>query len=166
MSAHCTPSFGGRDDLWMSAPVKRRDAHSSWSFIRNDAQVMGRPVASPGPTYSKRSAKLHQLRSDARAIALSDVEGGVAVTAAALGVAEALINLLWEGCLDFRLAVSHDGEINFLYGDADEFFHIHIDEDGALSYYSLVAGDEQMGSNLTPSQFPQKALFGFVERNK
>lgn len=166
MNAHCLADFADGFDRWHVSPRAARSKDSGWLFTRLDSADVRRAFVAPGQTYSKRSAKLHQLRLDAAELGRADFEDTVAATQVALTAAETFINSLWEGCLDFELEMSHDGEINFIYGDANEFFHIHLDEEGSLSYYAVVGGQEQMGSRLDPASFPQKDLLSFIDRRK
>lgn len=159
MNAHClveAPEWS-----WGSPNRIKSD---SWARI--DASALRSRTYTPGRAYSKRSKKLNQLRLEAAKVGEVDFEDAFGVTSAAMASAEAFINNLWEGCLEFSLEISHDGEVNFLFGDSDEFFHIHIDEEGALSYYAHYSATEKMGSRLDPSQFPQAELLAFVDRRK
>ncbi|WIX23713.1 hypothetical protein PUV44_12280 [Xanthomonas arboricola pv. corylina] len=68
--------------------------------------------------------------------------------------------------MDFSLELSHDGEINFLYGEGHALFHIHIGEEGVLSYYSRANDAESFGDDLSASTFPHVLLQKFIEQAK
>jgi len=144
--------------------AKGWDFANAWKTIR--ANDTARRWTRPGPTYSKRSMKLAQLRADSASLGTSGFSETCPPTHATMRSAEAFINGLWEGCLDFDLEISYDGEVNFLYGNNSELFHIHIDEDGVLSYYAKSAQGEKFGDDLSAANFPNRDLLSFVDRNK
>lgn len=76
------------------------------------------------------------------------------------------VNNLPEACLDFRLAISMSGEINFFYGTEGDIFQILIDRTGMLSYYGMINGVEQGESDIESAQFPYMKLLSIVDRNK
>jgi hypothetical protein len=99
----------------------------------------------PCRSYFKRSEKLAELRNYAAALSKLDFDEVIPPSAIAMRAARAFINGLAEVRLDFKLEISHDGEINFLYGDEANLFHVHIDEYGILSYYARRDGSETFG---------------------
>ncbi|KRD77288.1 hypothetical protein ASE43_09030 [Lysobacter sp. Root983] len=87
-------------------------------------------------------------------------------TDAAAASAEAFINNLPDACLDFRIGISHDGEINFFFGPSTTPFQILIDPNGGISHYGKVGGKELFGSDQSPSEFDYFKVLRFVERKK
>jgi hypothetical protein len=85
-----------------------------------------------------------------------------APTTQAVAAAEVFINLLDNDCLDSRLAISHDGEINFFFSGSSGLFQVFIDDDGALSFYSKSQDAELAGDDLRPDQFPFHELQKFL----
>lgn len=166
MNAHCAVDFADGLERWDVAPKGKSKDLGSWSFARYDRLAAKRPITMPGVTYSRRSAHLAKLRAESQLAAAQGEDDFVPPTAAAMASAEGLINSLFEGCLDFSLALSHDGEINFLYGDDRELFHIHIDEEGSISFYAKRTEGELLVSDLDPAKFPHAELLKFADRRK
>jgi hypothetical protein len=167
MNALCYSEVADDLDRWDAKSFfspKGGDFAQGWKVPKGADSA--RRLLKPGQTYSKRSMKLAQLRSDAAALGKLDFEETTPPSAPAMRAAETFINGLWEGCLDFDLEVSHDGEINFLYGNNVELFHIHIDENGVLSFYCKRAEGETFGDDLSAGEFPNKNLLSFVDRQK
>lgn len=164
MNAHCHIEFFG--DYWGPADfgsAKVTDFDHGWKA----AKLTSSPHRlKPGRAYSKRSTRLAQLRSDVAALSKLNFEEVTPPSAMSMHAARTFINGLCEGCLDFDLEVSHDGEINFLYGEETELFHIHIDEYGTLSYYTKRDGHEMFGDDKCASEFPHQELLRFVDRRK
>ncbi|HXE09631.1 MAG TPA: hypothetical protein VN612_17135 [Acidobacteriaceae bacterium] len=167
MNARCYNEVVDDLDRWDTKSflsLRGGDFAQGWKIHKSADSV--RRLLKPGQTYSKRSMKLAQLRSDAAALGKLGFEETTPPSALAMRSAETLINGLWEGCLDFNLEVSHDGEINFLFGDHAELFHIHIDENGILSFYCKRAEGETFGDDMSAGEFPNKSLLSFVDRRK
>lgn len=167
MNARCYIEVADDLDRWDAKSffsLKGGDFAQGWKVPQSADSA--RRLLKPGQTYSKRSMKLAQLRSDAAALGKLDFEETTPPSALAMRAAETFINGLWEGCLDFDLEVSHDGEINFLYGNKVELFHIHIDENGILSFYCKRAEGETFGDDMSAEEFPNKNLLSFVDRRK
>lgn len=120
----------------------------------------------PSRAYSKRSAHIADLRANAEWSAKNSDDFIQAPSPAALLSAKSFINNLADGCLEFRLAISHSGEINFFFGEDEELFQILIDETGMLSYYAKTATEELGGSDIAPEKFHYLRLLQFVERKK
>jgi hypothetical protein len=166
VNVYCNADFG--DELCVS-PLLR--GHNGADFARIWGATKREVPASrlnlkPGRAYTQRSAKLAQLRGEAAALSRLDLDEVTPPSTESLGAAETFINWLSEGCLRFDLKISHDGEINFLYGDVTEPFHVHIDENGLLSYYAKWDGQEIFGDDLQAKQFPNRELLRFVDRRK
>lgn len=164
MYAHCRTEFA--DDRWDQTAFwasKGADFDHGWKTAKS---ALSASHLKPGRTYSKRSTRLAQLRNDAAALSKLDFEEVTPPSTMSLHAARTLINGLCEGCLDFDLEISHDGEINFLYGDEAELFHIHIDEHGVLSYYAKRDGHEMFGDDKCAGEFPHQELLHFVDRQK
>jgi len=164
MNAHCRIEFS--DDRWgptAFSASKDADFDHGWKTAKSALQL-GR--LKPGRTYSKRSSRLAQLRNDAAALSKLDLEEVTPPSIMSMHAARTFINGLCEGCLDFDLEISHDGEINFLYGDETELFHVHIDEHGALSYYAKWDGGEMFGDDKCAGEFPHQELLRFVDHRK
>jgi hypothetical protein len=149
---------------------------SNWGFLSSeheksyfhDFDVRERDLATPRPSksYSKRSSHIQDLRSRYKwASENSDIDL-MPPSKAALSSAESVINNLPEGCLDFDLAISHSGEVNFFFGQKEQPFQILIDDTGGVSFYGLVEGEEVEGSDKSPADLPYLKLLTFVDRNK
>lgn len=171
MNMLCADAFEfDRDqDRWEPALRRnRRVGESEFSKGWTKLLVLRRPTLAlkPTATYARRSAHLRKLRTESAWLAQSTLEDVTQPTGAALTAAESFINRLDEGCLDFSLELSHDGEINFLYGEGHALFHIHIGEEGVLSYYSRLSDAESFGDDLSASTFPHVLLQEFIEQAK
>jgi hypothetical protein len=80
--------------------------------------------------------------------------------------AKTFINSLPDACLDFRMAISMSGEVNFFFGSGEELFQILIDESGMLSYYAKTSEEEFGDSDVRPEDFIYLKLLQFVDRKK
>lgn len=163
MNAHCHIEFAG--DYWGLADF---GAAKGADFDRGLVTRVASPAnrLKPGRGYSKRSTRLAELRNDVAALSKLSFEEVTPPSVMSMHAARTFINGLCEGCLDFGLEVSHDGEINFLYGGGAELFHIHIDEHGVLSYYARRDGHEMFGDGKCANEFPHQELLRFVDRRK
>lgn len=167
MNARCYFETADELDHWGAKPffsLKGGDFAQGWKVSKSAHSA--RRALKPGQTYSKRSMKLAQLRNDVAALGKLDFCEITPPSVLAMRAAETFINGLWEGGLDFDLEISHDGEINFLYGDNVQLFHVHIDEDGVLSFYSKRAEGEAFGDDISAGEFPNKILLSFIDRRK
>lgn len=145
-------------DSWMSDEMH----HDDWA-----PAAQTRRIAAPARGYSRRSALLANLRSESEWVARHADDYIRAPSESARHSAEAFINNLSEACLEGRLAISQDGEINFFFGDdSRELFQVLIDASGLVSYYANLAGEDIGGSDTYPEQFPYLKLLAFVDRNK
>lgn len=137
---------------------------NEWESLHSDTGRIQAPL--PGRSYSRRSAHLAELRTKSEwAATNADEYIRAPSTKAQLG-AKGFINNLPDACLDFRLAISQDGEINFFFGDERDLFQILIDESGMLSYYARSAVEEFGDSDVQPDRFQYLKLLQFVERKK
>lgn len=169
MNMPCIDTFDLERERWGVTSRSKRVWETDFSKGWRTKRVGARPqLAAPKPSlaYTKRSSHLAHLRSESALLAHSDMDGISEPTELAYRSAEAFINGLWDSCLDFFLELSHDGEINFLYGNEVDLFHVHIDEAGVLSYYSRLDGVEEFGDEVSPQRFPNSGLHSFVERLK
>ncbi len=133
-----------------------------WEVLRPSSNLTRQPTKA----YSKRSACLADLREKYE-WANSNADDLIQpASEEAFFAAKDFINNLPEGCLDFRLAFSQSGEINFFFGSGEDLFQILIDAVGTISYYAH-SRDEAFGmSEITVRAFPYMRLLQFCERNK
>ena len=170
MNRQCRTESTGNADAWMREMARQkifadRPVDGLYRVVDERVQVRAR-IGQPGINYSKRSRHIAELRSQSAALRALEADGCEAPTPAAMSAAMALIGDLFEGCLDFRLELSHDGEINLLFGDAQEMFHINIDASGSINYYSSSRAGELSNEVNSPRDFPHRELHQFVDRNK
>lgn len=143
-----------------------------YDWASRDTETWHAPTGSrphapePGASYSKRSTYIHDIRAWRRKGACFSCEDACAPSDRAEAAAEMFVNNLPEACLDFRLAISMSGEINFFYGTEGDIFQILIDRTGMLSYYGMINGVEQGESDIESAQFPYMKLLSIVDRNK
>lgn len=169
MTMLCADTFEFDRDRWATSPRKSKrsvDVEFSRDWTKRIASRRPPLALKPTIAYAKRSAHLGKLRNETQSLGASSLDEVVEPTHVALNAAESFINGLLDGCLDFSLELSHDGEINFLYGNERDLFHIHIDDGGALSYYSRLQGIEDFGDELSPSSFPHNRLLSFTGHAK
>ena len=114
-------------------------------------------VRKPIGIYSKRASLLNEIRTHSKWAHAHAGEDLIAPTPAAQAAAATLINEMPEGCLGFRLAITHSGEINFFFGQPVRF-QMLIDEDGHLSYYGKFEGERFAASDTRPETFPYMKL--------
>lgn len=138
------------------------DIADKWGSLSKGADAFYRPSA----TYSKRSGLIRDLRSKIADAQIAADDFISAPTQLATDGAEFVINSLPEGCLDFRIAISQSGEINFFNGRDDDLFQLLIDVDGTLSFYGVLNGRDWGGSDLAPADFPYMKLLHIVDQHK
>jgi hypothetical protein len=142
------------------------DAASSKEWASSPTTTSRTKPPSPSKAYSKRSAHMADLRARAE-WAVKNADGVIQPPSAeALLGAKIFINNLSDACLDFKLAISQAGEINFFFGTTEELFQILIDESGLLSHYANTATGELAGNDIAPENFQYLRLLQFVERKK
>lgn len=153
---------------------EQRETIESLGWLSDSAFVNGwesqrvgqRRAPQPGQTYTKRAAHLHELRQKNEWAIRHEDDYIRAPSPEAFSGARTFINSLPDGCLNFRLAVSTDGEINFFFGEKEELFQILIDNSGKLSYYAKSSDTGFGASDLEPESFQYFQLLNFVDRNK
>ncbi|WP_146093039.1 hypothetical protein [Xanthomonas arboricola] len=116
------------------------------------------PAPRPIQVYSRRAKYIQKIREHARWAAAHEDDDLCAPTAAAQSSAISVIQQLPEGCLDFRLGLSHSGEINLFFGQGNSPFQMLIDEDGLLSYFGRFGDERFAGSDIAPDEFPYMRL--------
>lgn len=139
--------YAARDYSYWDVDDREGDA---FGFAEEHRPLVRRPIT----PYSKRASLLHEIRTHAKAALASADEDLVAPTPAAQEAAARVINAMPEGCLDFRLAISHSGEINFFFGREAPTFQMLIDEDGLLSYFGKFGAERFGDSDIEPGAFP------------
>ncbi|MES2671786.1 MAG: hypothetical protein V4673_15380 [Pseudomonadota bacterium] len=158
----CMEMIGPNEMDWPANTHASRD--KEWEISL--ASVREALPPSPSRAYSKRSTHMAELRTSAEWATRNADEFILAPSSNALSSAKNFINNLPDACLEFRLAISQCGEINFFFGSAQELFQILIDESGMLSYYAKLGDEELRASDVASENFQYMRLFQFVERNK
>jgi len=122
-----------------------------------------RPKASPQPSrsYALRSSHLARLRAQIEWAQTNSDDEIQPPSDAARHCAKAFIENLPHSCVDFRLAISHNGEINFFFGDGAGMLQILIDDSGHLSFYGET-NEEFSGSGYRAEEFPYMQLVKFL----
>jgi hypothetical protein len=146
---------------WEKKPAEYCEFAIDWQ-PQNDATVLRRP----GRAYTKRSSYISELRSHSQWAGRYADDDLQPPAKEAQRSAELFINSLPEGCLDFRLGVSHSGEINFFFGQAGDLFQVLIDEDGLLNYYGIIKDREFRGGDVSPKEFQYLKVLEFIDRKK
>ena len=149
---------------WGASDWRENDAAEidKWAPPKKEREAFQQPSAS----YSKRSSVIGDLRAKFLQAAKSADDYIIAPTQRAMESAELFINRLPEGCLDFRIALSQSGEVNFFNGKDDDLFQLLIDSDGMISYYGVMDGKDLGESDLRPEEFPYMKLLQIVDRHK
>lgn len=118
--------------------------------------------AEPGASYSLRANHLAGLRalvSESLAHRDDDV---IHPAGRAVESAKEFLNNLPDGCLrSLRIALSHDGEINFFVGSRPRLFQALIDSEGRLSFYGKLGEREVSGSDITTGEFRYLDVLSF-----
>lgn len=125
-------------------------SRDEFAFAEDDRPSVRKPIG----IYSKRASLINDIRTHARWAAAHADDDLEPPTQEAQTAACALINQLPEGCLDFRIGISHAGEINFLYGRGEPAFQMLIDGDGLISYYGRFGETRFADSDIRPEDFP------------
>ena len=112
------------------------------------------PSRKPIQSYSRRSSFINQIRTHSKWAANHADDDLVPPTPEAQTSAIFVINNLPEGCLNFRLAIAHCGEINLFFGKEQSPTQLLIDEDGLLSYFGMFGEVRFAGSDCRPEDFP------------
>lgn len=118
----------------------------------------------PNSTYSIRTRCLAELKERVRFVSGGRRDDFVAPTEQAIDAARTFINGMVDGVLSVgcRIAISHDGEINFFFQKGADLFQILIDNDGQLSYYGQSQEGEMLGSGMPAGRFPHLRLLMFL----
>ena len=166
MNKACSDPLDFETDRWtLGSRARKRSLGGGFTtFWAQSAPVRRAPISMPTVAYAKRSDHLHKLRTDSLLLARASFDEVSQPTAEAIAAAVTLINSLPDACLDFTLELSHDGEINFLYGGDHDLFHVHIGDAGELSFYSCLKGTEEFGDEIVAKAFPHERLLSFTER--
>jgi hypothetical protein len=89
-------------------------------------------------------------------------------TKEAFDAASKVIQLMPDTCLDYELAISHNGEINFFLGSQSTFennpLQVWFDQNGLISYYGKLDDQEIEGSDVLPEALPYGQFEDFVKR--
>jgi hypothetical protein len=146
-------------DVQSALQTSRLAAEGSGFFGRDWMEFATRP----NPTYSNRARRLAELREQvARSHEYKDEDRAVP-TSEAVEAAKTFINGLVAGMLSraCRIAISHDGEINFFFDGGAGLFQILIDRDGLLSYHGQRRNEEMLDSQIRATDFPHLRLLTF-----
>lgn len=140
----------------------------AWSTPADRQETALTSARKPIAIYSKRSTRLAELRSQITWLNARDAEETTPPTAAAIAAAENIINSLANDVLGYscRIAISHDGEINFFFENATDLFQILILENGNLSYYAQNQQCELIDSEIEPADFPHLRLLTFLNHHQ
>lgn len=156
-------TFSGckESSYWDGAESTRELSQDMLGLDRVHRSILSQPIRA----YSKRSAKINDLREGVRQAPDDDIPEVMPPSKNALAGAEHFINLLPEGCLDFVLAVSHSGEINLFFGDQGNPLQIFFDARGLISYYGKFGDVEFTGDEVSAHDFQYMKLLHLLGVN-